>query len=203
MDPITLAAFAIALALSTASPGPTIAALLARVIGRGTAGAGAFCAGLIVGDAVWLAAAILGLSLLAEAAQPVFAVLKWLGVAYLLWLAWQLWTAPAAAPGEVAPPSGEGWRLAGTGLLITLGNPKTMLFYTALTPTLIDLRAVTAADFGTLLAVLVVVYGAVLGCYVVVAARARRLFRSARAVRRMNQACGAAMAGAATAIATR
>ncbi len=203
MNHLALAAFALALALSTASPGPTIATLLARVIGRGTVGVGAFCVGLVIGDAIWLAGAMLGLALLAETAQPVFAALKWVGVAYLLFFAWQFWTAPAEAARDVAPPAGEGPRLAIAGIVLTLGNPKTMLFYTALTPAILDLTHATAADFGRLILVLVIVYGAVLATYVALAARARRLFRSAGAVKRMNRTCGVAMAGAATAIATR
>jgi threonine/homoserine/homoserine lactone efflux protein len=203
MDPFSFLAFAFALALSTASPGPTIAALLARVIGRGTRGIGAFCAGLLLGDAIWLGAAVLGLAALAETAQPLFAVLKWAGIAYLMFLAWRLFTAPAVPPGEAAPPTGDGLGLAMAGLTITLGNPKTMLFYTAVTPAVLDLGAVGWGDLGLLLGVLGVVYGAVLATYVVLAARARRLFASARAVKRMNQACGAAMAGAAASIATR
>ncbi|MGG5818138.1 LysE family translocator [Falsiroseomonas sp. HW251] len=203
MEILALLGFALALAVSTASPGPTIASLLSRVVGGGPRGIGWFCLGLLVGDAIWLAAAVFGLALLAEAAQPLFLVLKWLGVAYLAWLAWRLWTAPAEAPGDAPPPSGEGGRLVAAGIVLTLGNPKTMLFYTALTPTLLDVRAVGLADLAVLLATLAVVYGAVLAAYVALAVRARRLFRSRRAVRRINQACGAAMAGAAVTIAAR
>ncbi len=204
MDALTLAGFAAALALSTASPGPTITALVARVLARGRAGAAAFCAGLILGDLVWLAAAVFGLSLLAEAAQPVLAVLKWAGVAFLLWLAWKAWMAPAVLPATGAPPPrGEGARLAATGITLTLGNPKTMLFYTAITPALIDLGQVGLADLAALGAVLVAVYAAVLFAYVVAALRARHLLRSPRAVRVVNRAAGAAMAGAAVAVATR
>ncbi len=203
MDVLTLAGFAAALALSTASPGPTIAALVARVLARGRAGAVAFCGGLILGDLVWLAAAVFGLALLAEAAQPVLAVLKWAGVAFLLWLAWKAWTAPAVLPQDMPPPRGEGARLAVTGVTLTLGNPKTMLFYTAITPALVDVGQVDLGAFLALGAVLVVVYAAVLLAYVVAALRARHLLRSTRAVRAVNRAAGAAMAGAAAAVATR
>jgi threonine/homoserine/homoserine lactone efflux protein len=203
MDVLTLAGFAAALALSTASPGPTITTLVARVLARGRDGAGAFCAGLVLGDLVWLGAAVFGLALIAEAAQPVLAVLKWAGVGFLLWLAWKAWSAPAVLPTDLPPPRGEGARLAFAGVALTLGNPKTMLFYTAITPALLDVGAVDLAGFTELAAVLVVVYAAVLAGYVAVALRARHLLRSARAVRRVNRAAGVAMAGAAVAVATR
>jgi threonine/homoserine/homoserine lactone efflux protein len=203
MDALTLLAFAAALALSTASPGPTITTLVARVLARGRDGAGAFCLGLILGDLVWLAAAVFGLSLLAGAAQPVLSVLKWAGVAFLLWLAWKAWSAPAALPADVPAPRGEGARLALTGIALTLGNPKTMLFYTAITPAVLDLGQLDLAAFAALAAVLTLVYAAVLAGYVATALKARHLLRSTRAVRRVNQAAGVAMAGAAVAVATR
>jgi threonine/homoserine/homoserine lactone efflux protein len=172
MDLATLLAFAAIFAVACASPGPTIAALVARVLGRGLAGAPAFCAGLLLGDLVWLAVAGLGLAVLAQTMQPVFAALKYAGAAYLLWLAWKLWTAPAV-PGADAPPvRGEGARLLAAGLAIALGNPKTMLFYLALLPTLVDLAGLPLLGFLELGGVVAAIYAAVLFGYVTLAARA-------------------------------
>jgi threonine/homoserine/homoserine lactone efflux protein len=204
MDPLTLAGFAAALALSAASPGPTIATLVARVLARGRHGVATFCAGLVLGDLLWLGAAVFGLSLLAATAQPALAALKWAGVAYLLWLAWRAWTAPATLPADAPPPPrGEGPRLALAGLTLTLGNPKTMLFYTAITPALIDVGRIDLGAFAALGLVLAAVYGAVLAAYVAAALRARHLVRSSRAARAVNRASGVAMAGAAVAVAAR
>ena len=52
-----LTIFALAILVAAASPGPAIAALLARVIGRGTAGVPAFIGGIVLGDITWLAIA--------------------------------------------------------------------------------------------------------------------------------------------------
>lgn len=204
MDPLPLLAFSLAAALSMATPGPTITTLIARVIARGPAGILPFCAGLVVGDVIWLGAAVFGLSLLAQAAQPAFAVLKSAGVGYLLFLAWRLWTAPCVPPDAHAKlPDGAGWRAFAGAVLLNLGNPKVMVFYTALAPAVIDLKHVTAGGFAALAGVLVAVFSGVLAGYVVLAARARRLVRDARAVRRVHRASGVAMAGAAVAVATR
>src|SRR5215204_2849727 len=67
MDLAGLLVFASALFIAAASPGPGIAAIVARVLGRGTRGALAFTAGVALGDVVWLTVAILGLSALAHA----------------------------------------------------------------------------------------------------------------------------------------
>ena len=203
MDLAPYLAFAAIFAVACASPGPTIAALVARVLGRGLAGAPAFCAGLLIGDLVWLAVAGLGLAVVAQTMQPLFAVLKYAGAAYLLWLAWKLWTAPAVPAGDAPPVRGEGWRLAAAGLAIALGNPKTMLFYLALLPTVIDLAHLPLGGFLALGGIVAVVYAAVLCGYVTLAARARRLFRSARAMQAVNRTTAGVMAGAAVAVASR
>jgi threonine/homoserine/homoserine lactone efflux protein len=203
MTPSALLIFTIAFALACASPGPTIAALVARVLGRGTAGAPSLCAGLLLSDLLWLAAAVFGLSLIATTLQPIFLFLKWAGVAYLLFLAYKLWTAPVGALPNAAPVKGEGFKLFATGVSIGSGNPKTMLFYSALLPSLVDLHNVTWLGFAELAAVVVVVYGAILAGYVILAARARKTFTSPRAMRIVNRTTGAVMGGAALAIASR
>ena len=196
-------AFAAVLAIACAAPGPTVAALLARVLDRGAAGAPAFCAGLLFSDVIWLTSSVLGLAALAETVQPVFVAMKYVGAGYLLHLAWQLWNA-RPAPSAAAPmPPGEGLRPFFGGIAVGSGNPKTMLFYLALLPGLLALETVSVADYLLLVATQVVVYGAILVGYVILAARARRAFASARAARWLNRLTGTAMAGAAVAVAAR
>ena len=204
MEFAALLVFAGALVVAAASPGPTIAALVARVIGRGVDGAGAFAAGLILGELVWLAAAIFGIAVVAQTFHEVFLVIKYAGAAYLIYLAYRIWTAPVAARDIAADTRPDGrTRLFLAGLALTLGNPKVGAFYLALLPNLIDLARV--GIFGTIelasicVAILAVVYGA----YVVAAARARALFRSPRAMRLLNRTSGTLMAGAAVAVATK
>ncbi|WP_225773370.1 LysE family translocator [Inquilinus sp. Marseille-Q2685] len=203
MEPSTLLIYAVTLGVACAVPGPTTAALVARVLGRGSRGAPAFCAGLMAGDLMWLGATALGLAMLAATLQPVFVAIKYAGAVYLLYLAWRLWTAPAAEPVEAQPVRGEGVRLFLAGISVCLGNPKTTLFYLALLPTIIDLPRLTWLGFAELAATLMAVYGAVLAAYVVLALRARRMFRSPRALKAINRGTGAVMAGAAVAVATR
>lgn len=195
--------FAAAYALACAFPGPTVTALVARVMGRGTRGAPAFCLGLMAGEMIWVATAMFGLALVAALFQPVFVVIRYLGAAYLLFLAWKLWTAPATAPAESRAEGGEGIKLFFGGLALALGNPKTMLFYLALLPTLVDLSHVTMGRFLEIALVVGVIYSIVLTSYVLLAARARHAFRSSRAMRIVNRLTGGVMAGAAVVVATR
>jgi threonine/homoserine/homoserine lactone efflux protein len=204
MDLAGLVLFATALFIAAAAPGPGIAAIVARVLGRGTQGALAFSAGLAIGDVIWLTFAVVGLATLAQTFHAVFVTVKFAGVAYLLFLAFRLWTAPAEAREVEALPAGEGpVRLLLAGLAVTMGNPKVMIFYLALLPSLVDLAKVTALGYLELVLVTLVVLGAVFSAYVGLASRARRLFTSRKAVRRINRTTGVIMAGAAAAIASR
>jgi threonine/homoserine/homoserine lactone efflux protein len=199
-----LLTFCAVYALAVAAPGPGVAAVIARGLAHGLKGTPAFIAGFMVGDLVWFAIAATGLAALAKTAATLFVAIKWAGVAYLLYLAYKLWTAPAERV-EVAGSDGRehGWRAFVASLLLTLANPKTILFFVALLPTVIDLASMNLLRFVEVSAAMCVVLPAVLGAYAFLAARARELFTTPKAVRRLNRSSGVAMAGAAVAVATR
>lgn len=190
--------------LATASPGPGIAAIIARVMAHGSRGIVAFLAGFVVGDLIWFTLAATGMSVIAQQAHTVFVVVKFAGVAYLLFLAYKLWTSPAQAVGENAEASAQSpARLFAGSLALTLGNPKVMVFFLALLPTVIDVSQVTFAGFVQIAVAMTVIITCVLSSYAIAALRARKFFRNARAVRWLNRGSGAVMAGAAIVVATR
>jgi threonine/homoserine/homoserine lactone efflux protein len=199
----TLFAFAIALAIAAALPGPGIVGIVARSLGFGFRAAMFMVFGLILGDLTFLTASLFGLALLAHQLGELFLVVKLAGAAYLLYLGWKLWRAPArpvgteAATGLREPPL----RSLASGLLLTLGNPKTMVLYLAILPTVIDTHGVTLTAAAELAAVAVVVLLAVLSVYAAVAARARRFFTSSKAMQRLNRSTGVIMIGAAAGVA--
>jgi len=198
-----LAVFAVVYGLAVFSPGPGVAAVVARSLVRGTQGAPAFIAGFLVGDLVWFTVAATGLAALAQSAHTVFVAVKYAGAAYLLWLAYRMWTsepqpvdAAQAVDASQAPS-----RLFLGSLALTLGNPKPMVFFLALLPTVVKLETLTVAGFFEIALVIAVVLPLVLGVYAYAASRARRLLRSPRAIRLVNRGSATAMAGAAVAIA--
>jgi len=204
MDIAALIVFASALAVASASPGPGIIALVARVIGTGVRGAAAYAAGFVIGDLVWLSVAILGLAVIAQQFSQVFLVIKYVGAGYLIYLAYRMWTAPTQRIDVAADTTREGqWRLFLGGLALSLGNPKVMAFYVALLPSLIDINRIGILGFAELVAICVVVLTVVLGGYVIAAARARKLFTSPRAMKLLNRTGGTMLAGAAVAVAAK
>jgi threonine/homoserine/homoserine lactone efflux protein len=197
----SLLIFAGTLAVAAGSPGPSIAALVARVLARGFRDVLPFLAAMWIGEAIWLSFAVLGLAVIAETFQLLFAIVKYLGVAYLLYLAWKMWRAPATASEGGFPSESSAARMFFAGMAVTLGNPKIMVFYLALVPTIIDLSHVSAIAWAELAATMVAVLVVVDLAWVLAAARARRLLTSARAVRVANRASATLIAGAAVAIA--
>lgn len=195
--------FAGALLVAAGSPGPSIAALVARVISRGYRSVLPFLVAMWIGEAIWLCVAASGASYIAQTFHTIFIVLKYLGVAYLLYLAWKMWTAPAVVKEGDLPTEDSSWRLFLTGMAITLGNPKIMVFYLALLPSLIDLSGITVLGIAELVAVMMLVLITVDLAWVVAAAQACRWLKSSRAMRIANRLSATAMGGAAIAIATK
>jgi threonine/homoserine/homoserine lactone efflux protein len=203
MSLMTLLVFAGALMMAAGSPGPSIAALVARVLSRGAKDVLPFLAAMWIGEGIWLTCAVLGLAAIAETFHAAFVVIKWLGVAYLLYLAWKMWFAPTDTGDAALPEARSGLKLFFAGLTVTLGNPKIMMFYVALLPAIIDLGAVTLVGWAELVVTMFVVLVAIDLAWVFLASRARRFLKSPRAVRIANRLSAGTMAGAAAAIAAR
>ena len=203
MTVASLAIFAAALFVAAGSPGPSIAALVARVISKGFRDVFPFLAAMWIGEGIWLSFAVFGLAVVAQTFHLAFVVVKWIGVAYLAWLAWKMWTAPVEAKAGELPKEDSPLKLFVAGMAVTLGNPKIMMFYLALLPTIIDLASVTMVGWLELVATMAVVLVAIDLSWVLAAAQARRMLKSPRAVRLANRVSAATMAGAAAAIAAR
>ncbi|CAI2932499.1 LysE family translocator [Aminobacter niigataensis] len=203
MEPTSLLIFAGALLVAAGSPGPSIAALVARVISKGFRDVLPFLVAMWIGEAIWLSLAVFGLAFVAQSFHLAFVVVKWLGVAYLVYLAWKMWTAPVEAREGEMPRQDSAVRLFAAGMAVTLGNPKIMMFYLALLPTIIDLASVTVVGWLELTLTMAAVLVAIDLCWVFAAAHARKLLRSQQAMRIANRVSATTMAGAAAAIAVR
>lgn len=197
-------AYSGALALAAAIPGPGITALVARALGSGFRSSLFMSLGLILGDLIYLTAVMLGLAIVAQTFGMVFLVVKWAGVAYLACLAWTFWTSGITAENVEARKGKDGFVASVlAGLTLTLGNPKTMIFYLAITPTIVDLRTVTLAEYGILALLTIVTLLVVLVPYLALAAKARWFLKTPRALKLLNRTAAGFMVGAAAAIAAR
>lgn len=198
MDLLTLSAFTVAYAIAVLVPGPGVAAVVARALGGGFRAAFPMVLGILAGDLVYLVFALFGLAAIATWFGPVFVVIKWASALYLLYIAWQFWTAKPGSEQIGAKKDASAWKTFLSGFMLTLGNPKTIVFYLALLPTVVPLdKPITALGFTELMAIVIVVL-LIIGCgYAGLAAAARDFFTSSRALRNLNRTAGAIMAGAA------
>ncbi|ANL64073.1 LysE family amino acid efflux protein [Rhizobium phaseoli] len=203
MSLAALLAYAGALFIAAAIPGPGITAIVARALGSNFRETFFMGLGLVLGDMTYLTAVILGLAFVAQTFTEVFIAIKIAGALYLAYIAWKLWTA-GLLPQDIAAKKSSSIGLSFlSGLLVTLGNPKTMLFYVALAPTLIDIGNIGLRDYVMLLAVTFVVLIAVLVPYMLLASRARTMLKQPRALQALNRVAAGILAGTAAFIATR
>lgn len=201
---VSLLVFAGALAIAAGAPGPSIAALVSRVLTRGPRDVLPFLAAMWIGECIWISFAVFGLSAIAQTFEALFLLIKYAGIAYLLFLAWRMWIfEPAGDDDPGMPPQSAPARMFAAGIAVTLGNPKIMVFYLALLPTIVNLHQVSLAGWAELVAAALSVLFVVDTLWVGLAARARRFLKSRRAVRIVNRSSAAAMAGAAVAMAAR
>ena len=94
--------------------------------------------GVGAGALVHILAAVLGLSAVLASSQTAFAAIKWIGAAYLLWLAYSLLRSSASSRSEAPRPAFSGWRLFRAAMLVNILNPKVALFFLAFLPQFVD-----------------------------------------------------------------
>jgi threonine/homoserine/homoserine lactone efflux protein len=191
-------------AVAAITPGPAVAAMVARAIADGPRPAMAINLGVVTGDLLFFAAATAGMAAAARSAGELFTIIRFLGAAYLLWQAVKLWRAPLQ-PVD-GRPSGHDAQLRrnfAAGLLLMFGHVQAMLFYAALLPGFVNFGSLTATDVALLAAMLVVVIGGVNTVYVFAAARARHFFADERAQRAVHRTAASLMVVAAALVLTR
>ncbi|MEV0148868.1 MULTISPECIES: LysE family translocator [unclassified Nonomuraea] len=143
----SLPAFAVAVVLISASPGPAMALILRRAAVRGLSGAVPTVLGLEAGLYVWALCAAAGLAALVAASEVAFVVLRVVGAGFLLYLGVKSWrsawrsrgTTAATKEAEVEEPvaasaRGTWWKAFGEGAVVMLANPKAAAFMIAFYP---------------------------------------------------------------------
>jgi threonine/homoserine/homoserine lactone efflux protein len=116
-----LLVFAPALSIAAGSPGPGLAALVARVLTNGLRDVLPFLVAMWLGEALWLTFAVAGLAVIAKMFGALFIALKFAGAAYLLFLAWKMWCEPTDLSRNELATGRRPLRMFAAGLVVTLG----------------------------------------------------------------------------------
>lgn len=152
-------------------PSVSVLAVSARAASAGFRHGAYVTLGIIAGDTVFIVLAIFGLHLLAAALGETFVFIQYLGAAYLVWLAVRLWrSAAVTAAGPQAAQISAGSSFM-TGLLITLGDQKAILFYLGFFPAFMDLQALSFVDALMVILIAAVAVGGVKLGYAYAASR--------------------------------
>ena len=192
-------AYSIALGIAAAIPGPGVAAIVSRALGTGFARTLPMVCGLILGDVVYLILAIAGLSILAQTFSGVFFVVKIAGATYLLYLAYKFWTAGIQLT-EIRKSAGKRDAVGAFlgGFAVTMANPKTIVFYMALLPTVVDIKNAGIADTGILVILTVLVLFVTILPYAALASKTREAFKRPATLKALNRTAAGALGATAT-----
>jgi threonine/homoserine/homoserine lactone efflux protein len=196
-EPLTLLLFAAAAVVLLVIPGPAVLFIVTRSVAQGRAAGLVSVLGVHAGSVVHVVAAALGVSALLAASATAFAVVKYLGAAYLVYLGLRrLLQRDGDREGAVTPPVPAA-RLFGQGFIVNVLNPKTAVFFLAFLPQFVNPARGPVAIQILVLGLCFIALGLCSdGTYAMLAsALAGRLRRSALSRRRLNRASGLVFIG--------
>ncbi len=190
-------AFALASTALLTVPGPTVMLVVSYALGQGRGSAWATVPGVALGDFTAMTVSLLGAGAVLAASATLFAVLKYAGAAYLIWLGIKLWR---------SEPSIEtlngGRRDAGRGAMfrnayvVTALNPKGVVFFTAFVPQFIAADRALVPQLVILEATFLTLAAISAALWAILAGEMRARFRRPETVRLANRIGGSVMIGA-------
>lgn len=188
-------AFAAACAILIAIPGPNVALIVANSVTHGARYGLMTVAGTASAMVLQLALVVAGASALLGVLASLFDWLRWLGVAYLVWLGVQAWRSASADLSGVAAEPRSLFSIFTRGFLVSLTNPKTLLFYAAFLPQFVSTETGDSTRQLFLLAGTFLVIAVVLdGVWALLASRLRGLLQARARLR--NRITGGLLIGA-------
>lgn len=196
LDPGALLGYCTALAILVATPGPVVAALIARAATGGVAAAVPLALGVAVGDVLWPLAAFLGIGAVTGVWAGFLTALRYGGAMMLIWMGiTMIRKARRAALGAGVPGARRETRWAGftAGLMVIAGNPKAILFYMGVLPGFFDFHALGWLDVMIICLVSVLIPLAANLGWAALFASARRWLADPEAMRRMHVGAGVAL----------
>jgi threonine/homoserine/homoserine lactone efflux protein len=189
-------AFVLAAGVLLLLPGPTVLLIVGFALANGTRAALAAMVGVLLADALAFSVCGFGLGVVLLASAELFTVLKWAGAAYLVYLGIRQWRARAVPIRVEAAGRGPVGRLVARAFLVTVLNPKSLVFFTAFLPQFIDTRLPVGGQMLVLGATFLSLVAIVVGGYAVLAGGVRGLVSRESTARLINRIGGTALIGA-------
>lgn len=188
-------AFALAMFVLAVTPGPGVFAVLSRALNDGFQKASLMIMGIVVGDVIYLLIAIFGLNFVIQSFTGLFVWLKVIGGLYLIWLAYTMWSVKKddqnSTPKKITKDKTLSETLA--GLLITLSNPKVILFYLGFLPTFVNLSQLSGADVLFITFIVIFVLSLSMLLYAFFASKAKQWLKNSQHINNINRFSAAVM----------
>jgi threonine/homoserine/homoserine lactone efflux protein len=188
-----LITFLIGMTVLAATPGPGVFGSMAKAISEGFKMSLFFIGGLVLGDIIFLTLALLGLSAIAKMLGGMFLIIRIAGGLYLIFLGIKMFMSRKIDVNIKSKQEKNKWQTCISGLLLTLGNPKPILFYASVLPTIINFSDVRIFDALLMMTLIAFVSFSVLGTYSFIASLSHKIQMSEKKQRRINQAAGLVM----------
>ncbi len=179
-----------------ASPGPGVFASVSKAISHGFKSSLFLISGLVVGDVLFLILALIGMSTISKIMGEMFFAIKIAGGIYLVFLG--IKTFKKSKPASVEVKTGSKYKMTTfmSGLLVTLGNPKPILFYASVVPNIINVKDVHIVEAIVMIAIIASVSFLVIGTYCYIASLSKKVFIKNKFDEKLNKAAGLVMCAA-------
>ncbi|MBN1782283.1 LysE family translocator [bacterium] len=189
MNTEVLFAFFLGMLVLAATPGPGVFASVSRAVSEGFRSALIFIGGLVTGDILFFCLALLGLSAISLLMGRLFFIIRITGGAYLVFLGIQMIRRRGEEFRNGVKSSGRHKSYI-SGLLVTLGNPKPILFYASVVPTIIDIHEINGVEVLAIAFIITAVSFIVIGVYCALAVLSKSVFIQKRHYGRINTVSG-------------
>ncbi|HMO51532.1 MAG TPA: LysE family translocator [Kiritimatiellia bacterium] len=201
MSTSAILAFIAIMAGLAAMPSASVVLVVTRSATRGFNNGVAVAVGIVLADLLFVTLAVVGMTTFAQSAGALFSIIRYAGGAYIIYLGISL-IRSRNGEWQSADDAGPSTLMASmmSGLLLTLGDLKAILFYASLFPALFDLRLFTVADCAIIAAITVVVVGGVKVVYAGLARKVALAWLGGGRSRSVKRIAGGVLAGAGLAV---
>jgi threonine/homoserine/homoserine lactone efflux protein len=188
-----LIAFLIGMIILSATPGVGVFSSIAQAISGGFISSLFFISGLVLGDILFFILAVVGVTTISEIMGEMFFIIKIIGGIYLVYLGVKAIKKNKSVAKTIIKPKVTKSKTFTSGLLVTLGNPKPILFYASIVPTIVNLENIKMIEVITLILLIAVVSYFIIGGYCYLASATKRIFKRKSFERKLNELSGLTM----------
>lgn len=187
-----LIAFLIGMIILAATPGPGVFASVARALSEGFKSSLFFIGGLVIGVIIFFLLAILGMSTISKVMGHFSYIIRIIGGGYLIYLGIQMIKNKSLGQLQQNIQGTKSKSFAG-GFLVTMGNPKPILFYASIVPTIIDINQINPLEMGVIIAIIISVSFIVIGTYCYLAVLSKTFITNNQTHSKLNIVSGMIM----------